>query len=174
MKGKMKFIGSFATLILATLSYMPAMAEETTDPCSCMCIDGAPNWVCTTSGFGNPPEPASCRNMTCPTILGDPGEDEAPGDEVGAVEPPANGLVCTRRSVYRPDLGHYKRYNVCKPALSAEQLVYLAHLRATWQEKLAATRARRHSNSSRSDWRSNRGRGRGHGSHDSDDDDDDS
>jgi hypothetical protein len=155
MKGKTTFVALFVTLILAALGSLPAVAAEEEDACSCMCVGGSPKWVCTTAGFGNPPEPASCPTMSCPIDPDDPVEDEDDPLYVGAVVPPATGLVCQRRSVYRPDLGHYKRYSVCTPELSATHLADLAESQASWEEQLAATRARRQGISGQSNSSSN-------------------
>ena len=95
MKGKTNLVALFVTLIFAALGSLPAVAAEA---CSCMCVGGSPKWVCTTAGFGNPPEPASCPTMSCPTDpVIDPVEDEDDPLDVGAVVPPATGLVCQRR-----------------------------------------------------------------------------
>ena len=41
--------------------------------------------------------------MECPSVVVPPVEEDT-------VDAPADGLVCKKRSVYRPDLGRYKRH----------------------------------------------------------------
>ncbi len=163
MNIRLKVIGVLATLLFATLGYSPAMAAE---GCSCMCVDGAPNYVCVDAGPFAPTAPPECLAKQCPSV-------EAPPVVEEEVTAPAAGLVCKKRSVYRPDLGRYKRYKVCKPALSAEQLAARAERREMWRQKIAAARANWNSKKTRSHKRYGRSKHsrrhrRGHG-HDSDD-----
>ena len=162
MNIRLKVIGILATLLFATLGYSPAMAQAADTGCSCMCVEGAPDWVCVDAGPFVPSAPPECLAKQCPSV-------EAPAVVEEQVTAPAAGLVCKKRSVYRPDLGRYKRYKVCKPALSAEQLAARAERREMWRQKVAAARANWDSKKSRSHRRYGRSKhSRRHG-HDSDD-----
>jgi len=165
MNIRMKVLGMLATLLIAVLGYSPAMAAEA---CSCMCVEGAPDWVCVDAGPFVPTAPASCLAKECPSV-------EAPPVKEDTVDAPADGLICKKRSVYRPDLGRYKRYKVCKPELSDEQLAARAERREMWRQKVAAARANWASKKTRSHKRYGRSHGRRHhrrhhDDHDSDDD----
>ena len=156
MNIRLKVIGILATLLFATLGYSPAMAAEA---CSCMCVEGAPDWVCVDAGPFVPSPPASCLAKQCPSV-------EAPPVVEEKVTAPAAGLVCKKRSVYRPDLGRYKRYKVCKPALSDEQLAARDERREMWRQKVAAARANWDSKKTRSHRRYGRSKhSRRHGRH---------
>ena len=156
MNIRLKFIGTLATLLFATLGYSPAMAVEA---CSCMCVEGSPDWVCVDAGPFVPTAPASCLAMECPSV-------EAPPVVEEEVTAPAAGLVCKKRSVYRPDLGRYKRHKVCKPALSDEQLAARDERREMWRQKVAEARANWDSKKTRSHRRYGR---KHHRRHDDDD-----
>ncbi len=140
MNIRLKVIGVLATLLFATLGYSPAMAAEA---CSCMCVDGAPNYVCPNAGMFAPTATPECLAKQCPSV-------EAPAVVEEQVTAPAAGLVCKKRSVYRPDLGRYKRYKVCKPALSDAQLAAHAERLEMWRQKVAAARANWDSKKNRS------------------------
>ena len=79
MNIRLKVIGILATLLFATLGYSPAMAAEA---CSCMCVDGAPNYVCVNAGPFAPTAPPECLAMQCPSVEAPP--VEAPGVKPGA------------------------------------------------------------------------------------------
>jgi len=111
-----------------------------------------------------PSAPPECLAKQCPSV-------EAPPVVEEKVTAPAAGLVCKKRLVYRPDLGRYKRYKVCKPALSEEQLAARAERREMWRQKIAAARANWDSKKHRSHKRYGR-RNHGHRRHDHDSDDD--
>ncbi len=164
MNIRLKVIGILATLLFATLGFSPAMAQTADNGCSCMCVDGAPNYVCVNAGMFAPSAPPECLAKQCPSV-------EAPPVVEEKVTAPAAGLVCKKRLVYRPDLGRYKRYKVCKPALSEEQLAARAERREMWRQKIAAARANWDSKKHRSHKRYGR-RNHGHRRHDHDSDDD--
>lgn len=143
-----KLLASAGLMAAATLAYLPGTAAAA---CSCMCVDGSPDWVCTTGGFGSTAEPApdSCAVMECPVTTPpadttDPGTggDTPPVADGGTVEPPEPGLVCKRRSVYRPDLGKYKTYKVCHPRLTEEQIARLEAFKQKIKERIAKRKAR--------------------------------
>jgi len=102
------------------LAAMAAWAPSALAVCSCMCVDATPYYVCT--GFVSTQEQtAECDLLECPSVSDTtPTQDPAPVEEPLALEPPHPGLNCDRRSVYRPDLGRYKQYKVCKPSADAE------------------------------------------------------
>lgn len=131
MKIRLKVIGLLATLLFAVFGYSPAMAIEA---CSCMCVEGEPDWVCVDAGPFVPTAPESCLAMECPSVVVPPVEEDT-------VDAPADGLVCKKRSVYRPDLGRYKRHKVCKPALSDEQLAARDERREMWRQKVEEAQA---------------------------------
>jgi hypothetical protein len=157
MNIRLKVIGILATLLFATLGYSPAIAAEA---CSCMCVEGAPDWVCVDAGPFVPSAPASCLAMECPSVEAPP---ETNDDTVDA---PSDGLVCKKRSVYRPDLGRYKRHKVCKPALSDEQIAARDERREMWRQKVAEAHANWDSKKTRSHKRYGRKHHRRH--HDDD------
>jgi hypothetical protein len=101
---------SLFTMSTAAMIVAPSAVAD----CSCMCVETTPYYVCT--GFSNSQtQTAECDLLDCPV------EDTEPAEEpVAAVEPPHPGLECERRSVYRPDLGTHKKYNVCKPSADEE------------------------------------------------------
>ncbi|MDH3641330.1 MAG: hypothetical protein OES38_04500 [Gammaproteobacteria bacterium] len=105
-----------------SLTAMATWAPSAVAACSCMCVETTPLYVCT--GFVNSQtQTAECDAMACPATDVPPPEPEPEPDPVeepvATIEPPHPGLECERRSVYRPDLGRYKKYKVCKP--SAEE-----------------------------------------------------
>ena len=164
MNIRRKVLGIFATLLFATLGYIPAMAQAADTGCSCMCVDGAPNYVCVNAGPFAPTAPPECLAKQCPSV-------EAPPVVEEKVTAPADGLVCKKRSVYRPDLGRYKRYKVCKPALSAEQLAARDARREMWRQKVEEAQANWDDKKTRSHRRYGRKHHRRHhDDHDSDDD----
>ena len=109
MNTRLKVIGTLTALVIAVLGYSPAMAQDAAG-CSCMCVEGSPEWVCANAGPFQPTAPASCTTMQCPSVETPPADTA--DDTVSA---PSDGLVCKRRWVFRPDLGRYKRYKVCEP-----------------------------------------------------------
>jgi hypothetical protein len=113
----------FCSMVALSLAAMIVAAPSALAACSCMCVDGAPYNVCT--GFVSTQEQtAECDLLECPTVTDPPAETSGDGttveEPVAAIDPPHPGLECERRSVYRPDLGQYKKYKVCKPSADAE------------------------------------------------------
>ena len=107
-----KLLSVFAMSTAAMIVAPSAVAD-----CSCMCVDTTPLYVC--NGFQNSQtQTAECDLLSCPVDQTEP-EPLPPEEPVATIEPPHPGLQCERRSVYRPDLGKYKKYKVCKP--SADQ-----------------------------------------------------
>lgn len=108
------------SLMASSLAAMVAAPSALgADACSCMCVDATPYYVCT--GFvTTQTQTAACDTMQCPSVdepAPEPTTEPDPVEEpVATIEPPHPGLVCERRSVYRPDLGRYKKYKVCKPS----------------------------------------------------------
>lgn len=176
MRVRVSSLSSVLVLLAGFAGYAPGALAQ--NACSCMCTDtGTAQWMCSTPFSTQAPE--SCAAMECP-VVGSPGTDTPPAtdpveevppptDEVtdpvagggDVVEPPAAGLECKRRNVYRPDLGKYKTYKVCKPALSEEQQTRIAEYRARMKERWASYQAK-HQHNGRSNYR---GHHKGHGGH---------
>jgi hypothetical protein len=146
------------SMLALGLGAMVGAAPSALAECSCMCVDGAPYHVCT--GFVSTQEqtPQCDAELECPTV--DPtgtSEDPPPEDPpIATVEPPHPGLQCERRSVYRPDLGKYKKYKVCKPSADGDHrrdhkrhgenheawAARQERMQARWEAQLARHRAR--------------------------------
>jgi hypothetical protein len=107
----------FGSLLALSFVAMIATAPAALASCSCMCVDGGPLNVCT--GFINSQEQtAECDLLSCPAV-DDPATTTTTTeteDPVVTVEPPHPSLQCEHRAVFRPDLGKYKNYKVCKPS----------------------------------------------------------
>ncbi|MCB1685203.1 MAG: hypothetical protein KDI31_11980 [Pseudomonadales bacterium] len=173
MRVRVSSLSSMLFLLAGFAGYAPGALAQ--NACSCMCTDaGTAQWMCSTPFSTQAPE--SCAATQCP-VAGS-GTDETPtdtppvtdptdevtdpvADGTDVVEPPAAGLECKRRNVYRPDLGKYKTYKVCKPAMSEEEKARIAEYRARMQERWAAHQAK-HQHSSHKSYRGRHGRG-GHG-----------
>jgi len=173
--GKLKSFSTLMVLLAGFAGYAPSVLAEDA-LCSCMCTDTGPQWMCTIPV--NVTAPSSCAVMACPTTTPDPVEPPPPvepepeitdpvTDATTVVDPPEAGLECNRRNVYRPDLGKYKTYKVCRPAMSDEQKAQIAEYRARKQEQWANQQARysdeghrgRHNSGKHNGWKR-------HGEHD--------
>lgn len=162
----LKTFSTLMVLLAGFAGYAPSVLAQT-DDCACMCTDsGAAEWMCS-SPFSTQ-VPQSCDSMQCPVAGGttteppavdpDPVITDPVTDVTDVVEPPAPGLECNRRNVYRPDLGKYKTYKVCRPEMTDEQKARIAEFRARKQEQWASYQAGNH----RSDG-DKHNRGRHHG-----------
>lgn len=164
MRVRVSSISSVLVLLAGFAGYAPGALAQ--NACSCMCTDaGTAQWMCSTPFSTQAPE--SCAAMECPVAGSDPGDSPTdtppatdPTDEVtdpvadggDVVEPPVEGLECKRHNIYRPDLGKYKTYKVCKPAMSEEQKAKIAEYRARMQERWAAHQAKHQHSSRRNHW----------------------
>lgn len=113
-------LARLGSVLALSLGAMFASAPSALAACACMCVDGSPFNVCT--GFVNTQEQTpECDALACPAV-DEPAPDpvtttpDPVEDPVAVIDPPHPGLVCERRAVYRPDLGKYKKYKVCKPS----------------------------------------------------------
>ena len=139
-------IGKKLLAVAGVLTAMAALPGTAAANCSCMCVDGAPDYVCTIPGFGSSGATPDCSSLQCdapPPADPEPPADEPPVADGGdAVTPPEPGLVCKRRSIYRPDLGKYKSYKVCHPRLSEEQIARIEAIKERIKKRIAKRRAR--------------------------------
>lgn len=151
-----------STFALSLAAFAMSAPSALAADCSCMCVDATPLYVCT--GFvPTQTQTAECDVMECPTAEDPPADPvEEPVEEpVATIEPPHPGLECERRSVYRPDLGRYKRYKVCRPSADGERRRHRGRhqdharnheewaarrdrMRARWEARMARHRHRQH------------------------------